>query len=138
MAILIAFDCFALNMGQKIHNLSTDVLKMYLSDVAPAPGNTVFGTPAEIAAVGGYTAGGLSLGANTWSQFGGLASLTPGNNLTFVATTGFGPFRYGVLYNFTAAAQNLIGYVDAGSEVTLTPTQSFAFAWPTTVLTNHF
>lgn len=138
MSNLIIFDCFALNLGQKIHNLGADTLKMYLTDVAPVAGNTVFGTPAEIAAGGGYTAGGLSLGANTWSQLAGLASLVPGANLTFTATTGYGPFRYGVLYNATAGAKNLIGYVDAGFEVTLAASQSFEFVFSTTVLTNHF
>ena len=139
MSAFVPFDCFALDLGLKKHNLSTDVLKIYLTDVAPDPAtDTVYGTPADLATSGGYTSGGSSLGANTWTQFAGLAALVAGANVVFTATSGFGPFRYVILYNFTAAAKNLIGYWDNGSEVTLAAAQTFEVDFSPQVLTLEF
>jgi len=50
MATFNKFDCFVGDLGLKLHNLNTDTLKVYLTNVQPVAGNTVFGTPAEITA----------------------------------------------------------------------------------------
>lgn len=138
MAAFVPFDCLALNLGQKIHNFGTDVLKVYLTNTAPVSTNTVYNTPADLPTAGGYTAGGLTTGSNTWTQTGGVAQLAPGGNVSFVATTGFGPFRYAVVYNFTAAAKNLIGYYDNGVAVTLGAGGTFDVDFSSLILSNHF
>lgn len=138
MATFTAFDCFTLDLGKGIHKFNTDVLKVYLTNVAPAAGNTVYNTPADLATGGGYTAGGLSLGANVWSQVGGVASLVAGGNLVFTATTGFGPFRWAILYNFTAASLNLIANADNGSPITVAAGGTFEVNFGPTVFTLDF
>lgn len=138
MATFVPFNCFSLDLGKGIHKFHTDTLKVYLTNVAPGAGNTVYNTPADLSTVGGYTAGGLTLGTNTWSQTDGVASLVAGNNLTWTATSGFGPFRYAVLYNDTAAAKNLIGYWDNGSSISIAAGGTFEGNFGATVLTLDF
>jgi hypothetical protein len=134
MASFNKFNCFVQDIGRKIHNLNSDQLNVYLSNVAPSSGNTVYGTPADLSTGGGYTAGGAAVGSTAYSQSSGTASLT-GNNVVFTATTGFGPFRYVVLYNETAATQALIGWWDYGSAVTLAASETFTVSFGATILT---
>jgi len=139
MASFVPFNCFALDLGKGIHKLNTDTLKVYLSNTAPnVAANLVYGDIPDLPTAGGYTAGGLSLGANTWSQVSGLASLVAGGNLVFTATTGFGPLRYAILYNFTAAAKNLIGYWDNGASVNIAAAGAFEVDFGAQVATLHF
>jgi hypothetical protein len=123
MATFNKFDCFVADLGLKKHDLNTDTLKVYLTNVQPVAGNTVFGTPAEITAKNGYTAGGVDV-ENTWAQVGGLGTLAIGADKVLTGTTaddatGFGPFQFAVLYNDTATAKNLIGWWDRGSATTV-------------------
>ena len=123
MATYHKFDCFVGDLGLKLHNPNTDTLKVYLTNVQPVASNTVFGTPAEITAKNGYTAGGVDV-ENTWSQTGGLGTLAIGADKVLTGTaaddgTGFGPFQFAVLYNDTAAAKNLIGWWDRGTPATV-------------------
>lgn len=139
MATFVPFNCFALDVGKGIHKFNVDVLKVYLTNVAPALTNTVYGTPADLPTAGGYTAGGLTIGSNTWAQLAGLASLTPGvGSVSFAATTGFGPLRYAVLYNFTAAGKNLIAYWDNGASISIGAAGAFEVTFNPQVFTLQF
>ena len=71
---------------------------------------------------------------NAFSQTSGTASLT-GSNVVFTATTGFGPFRYVVLYDNTSGTKPLIGFWDYGSAVTLGASETFTIAFGATILT---
>lgn len=133
MASFNKFNCFVGDLGLKLHNLNTDSLQVYLTNVAPSTGNTVYNTPADLASGGGYTAGGESI-TNAYSQSGGIGTLT-GVDTVFTATTGFGPFRYAVLYNNTAAAKNLIAWWDYGSAITLGALETFTIDFGASVLT---
>jgi len=123
MATFNKFDCFVADLGLKKHDLNTDTLKVYLTNVQPVAGNTVFGTPAEITAKNGYAAGGVDV-ENTWAQVAGLGTLAIGADKVLTGTTaddatGFGPFQFAVLYNESATAKNLIGWWDRGSATTV-------------------
>lgn len=133
MASFNKFNCFVGDVGLKLHNLNTDTLEVYLTNTAPVATNTVYNTPADLTTGGGYTAGGASV-TNAYSQTGGVGTLT-GSNVVFTATTGFGPFRYAVLYNNTAVAKNLIGWWDYGSAVTLGASETFTVAFGANILT---
>ena len=130
------FNCFALDMGNGVHVLGSDTLKFYLTNTAPVATNTVYNTPAEIAAANGYPSGGAAVTSKTWTQAAGLASLV-GTGPVFTAAGGpFGPFRYAVLYNFTATAKNLIGWYDYGSSITPADTETFTVTTGASILTD--
>lgn len=125
MAAFNKFNVFAGDLGNKLHNLSTDVLKVMLSDVAPVATNTVKGNITEIAAGNGYVAGGLAAPQVSWAQVSGVWRLIL-SQITWTASSGaIAQFRYSVLYNSTAAALNLIGWADYGAEVNIAVGNSF-------------
>lgn len=112
---------FVQDLGQKVHNLDTDTLAFALTNTAPTSATTTYtGLPGEVASGGGYTAGGLAVaGSVTFTHIGGLASLKSTANTVFTATTGFGPFRYVLLYNQTSAGKEAIGWYDYGTSISL-------------------
>jgi hypothetical protein len=132
----IFFDCFALDLGKKIHNLSTDTIKFALTNTAPNKATmAVLADLAGLATGGGYTSGGLSV-AMTWALSGGVAQLTQSADASFGPATGggFGPFRYVYSYNDTAAAKNLIFYVDNAVSASTPAGQSFLVDLPAIVM----
>lgn len=124
MATFNKFNCFVEDMAEKVHNLGTDTLKFALTNTAPVATNTVIANITEVANGGGYTTGGSTSAQTGSAQSSGTYKLTL-TDVVFTATTGFGPFRYAVLYNSTPVAGNLIGYYDYGSSVTLAASETF-------------
>ncbi len=126
MASFVKFEQFVEEMGLETHDLNADTLKVMLSNTAPTVATDAVKTDiTEIGAGNGYTAGGTAVGSNAYSQTSGIAKLT-GDDVVFTASGGtIGPFRYVVLYNDTAALDELIGYWDYGSSVTLQDTETF-------------
>lgn len=134
MASFNKFNIFVEDLAEKVHNLGSDDLRVYLSNTAPnASTHTAYdgvtGTtgPAEIAAGNGYTAGGNSAAVSSSAQTSGTYKLVLADPATWTASGGsIGPFRYAVLYNGTSTGDKLIGWWDYGSAVTLADTESFA------------
>lgn len=125
MATFQIFNAFKENVSEKVFNLGTDTLKWMLSNTAPVATNSVKADITEIAAGFGYTAGGSTVAVTSSSQTGGTYRLVL-NALTFTAAGGsIGPFRYVVLYDDTATNDELIGWLDYGSALTLLDTQTF-------------
>lgn len=133
MATFTKVYCFVEDLGLKKHNLDTDTLKVYLTNGTPTTGTTVYNTPTDLSTSGGYTAGGADA-TGVWTQSTGTAQLA-GTDVVFTATSGFGPFRYAILYNDTAAAKNVIGFWDYGSALTLAASETFTVDFGSTVLT---
>jgi hypothetical protein len=133
MAAYNKFNCFVGDVGLKLHNLDTDVLKVYLTNTAPVAGNTVYNTPVDLATSGGYVAGGTDAQV-AYSQAAGTGTATA-ISVVFTATTGFGPFRYAVLYNDTSATKPLVAWWDYGSSVTLLAGETFTVSFGATLFT---
>jgi hypothetical protein len=133
MASAAKFNVFVLDLPQKKHDLSSDVLKVMLTNVAPVATNAVLADITEITPGNGYSAGGSAATLVSSSQASGTYSLKL-NNVTFTATGNVGPFRYAVLYNSTQAAplKPLILSWDYGSGVTLTNGDTFTVSFDAT------
>lgn len=126
MATFNKFDCFTEDLAKKVHDLSADSLKVYLTNTLPVVTNTVYNTPADLATAGGYTAGGIAPGHTSCAQTSGVLKLVLAD-VTFTATTGFGPFQYAVLYNDSSVSKKLIGWWAYPSPVTLLALETFVW-----------
>jgi hypothetical protein len=112
MATWSIVNSFKEAVAEKVHNLGGDVLKVALTNTAPSLSNTVLTDITQIGATGGYVAATVTI--NSSAQSGGTYTLSH-DAVTFTATgADFDAFRYVVLYNDTAATDELIGYVDYG------------------------
>ena len=134
MAAFNKFNSFVEALAEKKHDLGADTLKVLLTNTAPLATNSVKADLTEISAGNGYTAGGNTASVTSSAQTSGTYKLVLGDPATWTASGGsIGPFRYAVLYNDTAASDELIGWWDYGSSITLASGESFAVDFdPTT------
>jgi uncharacterized protein (DUF2252 family) len=134
MASFNKFNSFVEALAEKKHDLGADTLKVLLTNTAPVATNSVKADITEISAGNGYTAGGNTASVTSSAQTSGTYKLVLGDPATWTATGGsIGPFRYAVLYNDTATNDELIGWWDYGSSITLAAGESFAVDFdPTT------
>lgn len=134
MAAFNKFNSFVEALAEKKHDLGADTLKVMLTNTAPVAANAVKADLTEISAGNGYTAGGNTASVTSSAQTSGTYKLVLGDPATWTASGGsIGPFRYAVLYNDTAASDELIGWWDYGSSITLAAGESFAVDFdPTT------
>ena len=109
------------------YTLSSDTIKVMLSNTAPTTSNAVKSDITEISAGNGYAAGGTALSGVTSTQTGGTYTLNSANLTVVTATGAVGPFRYPVLYD--ATTNNLLGYYDNGSSITLVNTETFTLTF---------
>lgn len=134
MAAFVRYECFSQTLAEKAHNLNTDQLNVALTNAAPnVATHTTLANITDLTTGGGYTAGGADT-QNATSRTGAVTSVT-GVDITWTAVGAtIGPFRYAVLYNATTA-NNLIGYWDYGSSVTLQIGESFVVDFGSSMLT---
>ncbi len=112
------FNTFALACLQKKHNLSSDTLKIALTNTVPVATNAVLADITQVANGNGYLTGGSQAAITSLTQSSGTAKLVL-VDVTFTATGAVGPFQYAVLYNDTASNDELIGWWDHGSAITM-------------------
>ena len=121
MATFNKFNSFVEAVAEKTHNLGSDQMKVALTNTAPVATNTVLANITEVSYTNcssrNVTTASSSQTSGTYTQV-----LT---DLTLTASGGsVGPFRYVVLYNDTAASDELIGWWDYGSSITLADTET--------------
>ena len=121
MATFVKFLPFVENLGSEIHNFDADQLTVALS--AGAPTNT-WATLAEMTEISYANLSSRDVTTSDWSHTAGVAKLTCAD-LTLTASGNVATFRYVVLYNNAAAADNLIAYWDKGADVTMTSGDTF-------------
>lgn len=125
MAAFNKINSFVEALAEKVHNLGSDTLKIALTNTAPVASNTVLANITQISGTNGYTTGGTQATQVTSAQTAGTYKLVL-NDVAFTASGGsIGPFQYAVLYNDTAANDELIGWYDYGAALTLTNGNSF-------------
>ena len=110
------FNSFTEAIAEKVHNLGADTLEVALTNTAPVNTNTILANITQIS----YT----NLNARTVtvsgsSQTSGVYKLTITDKTLTSSGGSTGPFRYVVLFNQTATNDELIGWYDYGSSITL-------------------
>lgn len=137
MATYNKFEDFAEQVLTAIHNFTAagHVFKVYLSNATPSASlDAVKADLAEITAQNGYPAGGTDV-QNTLSETGGTATVA-GTDVVFTAAGGsFGPFQYVVLYNDTAASDNLVAWWDYGSAISINNGETFTVDFGASIFT---
>ncbi|MFT3973331.1 MAG: hypothetical protein QM699_07740 [Amaricoccus sp.] len=118
------FNSFVEAVAEKVHNLGSDVLKVALTNAAPTAAVTQLSGITQIANGNGYTTGGNVATISSSAQTSGTYKLVLAD-VVFTATGAMGPFRYAVLYNDTAANDEVIGWYDYGSSITLASGETF-------------
>jgi hypothetical protein len=117
MATFNKFQKFVEDLAEKVHNLGTDQLKIALSNSAPnAATNGVLTDITEITYTNLST---RNVTTSTSAQTSGTYKLVLADLVLTASGGSVGPFRYVILYNDTAASDQLIGYYDYGSSITL-------------------
>ena len=135
MASFQKFNSFVEALAEGKHNLGSDTLKAVLTNSAPLATNTVKANITEIAAGNGYVAGGPTIPVASSSQTGGTYSLVNTDTVITASGGSIGPFRYVVLYDDTATNDELIGFYDYGSSITLNDGETFTIDFGASTLT---
>ena len=121
MATPTFFNSFKEALSEKVHNLGSDQLKIALTNSAPLTSNTVLANITEITYTNLSTRNVTTISS---AQTAGTYKLDL-TDLVLTSTGGStGPFRYIVLYNDTAASDELIYFLDYGSSITLAAGES--------------
>jgi len=127
MATYNKFDQFVEDLAKKVHDLSSDQLKIGLTNTAPVAGNSVLADLTSVLATTNLS------GATPYNVTTTSCEQTSGTlklilvDLVLTATGAVGPFRYVVLYNDTptSPADPLIGWWDYASAISLANGETF-------------
>lgn len=131
MVAFTKLNGFVEHLAEKVHNLGSDTITVALSNTAPgsestpptgATGTNVLANITEIS----YTnCSSRAFTTSSSAQSSGTYKLVL-NDLTLTASGGsVGPFQYVYIYNDTATNNELLGYYDHGSAVTLASTETY-------------
>ena len=118
MATYNKFNSFVEAEAEKSHNLGADTLTVAMTAAANAPvaTNTVLANLTEIS----YTnCSARAITTTTSSQTSGTYKLVLADLVLTASGGTVGPLRYVAIYNDTATSDELIGWYDYGSEITL-------------------
>lgn len=129
MASFIKFNSVAASQWNGKFNLASDTIKAMLTNVAPVATNAVYAdvSAGELPTANGYTIGGATLTTTSSTQTAGLYKLIlSAANPTWTSTGAMAAFRYVIVYDFTAAAKDLLGAWDLGSSISMQNTDTFS------------
>jgi hypothetical protein len=104
MATFTKFQPFVEKLAEKVHNLGSDQLVVALTNSAPSAANGVL---ADITQISYTNLSSRNITTTSSSQTSGTYKLVLAD-LTLTASGAVGPFRYVVIYNDTAASDDLI------------------------------
>ena len=120
-ASLNKFNCFVADVANHVHNLSSDQLKVALTNTVPVATNTLLANITEVSYTNCST---RNLTTTSSTQSSGLYKLILAD-LVLTASGSVGPFQYVVIYNSTASGGPLIAWYDYGSSISLAASNTF-------------
>jgi len=130
------FNAAAGEIGDGTIDLDTHTFKAALTNTAPIATNTVLANITQISGTNGYTTGGVTLTGLAFTQPSAGVWRWDTNDFSFTASGGtMATFRYIVIYSDTAASDELVGYYDHGTAVSLPDGSSYTF---TVAADGHF
>lgn len=119
------------DLGEKIHDLSSDTYKVGLITSVATPtigtagphwggtGTTDFNTN-EVTPGGNYDAEGETLGSVTWTVVSSVPTFRAADVVVLQNASNPTNARWGIIYNSTDANKRCIGFIDLGSDRNLT------------------
>lgn len=125
MASFNKINDFVQDVGEGVHDLASDQLKIALTNTAIVATN---GQLSDLTSVIPNTnlggAGAFNITTTSYTNTAGTSKLTL-EDLTLTATGAAGPFRYVGVYNDAATNDELVCYYDYGSAVTMANGDTF-------------
>jgi len=121
MATLQIFNPLVADVANKVHDFANDQLTVALTNTAPTATD---GTLSQITEISYTNLSSRNLTTTSSTQTGGTYSLVL-EDLILTASGAVPEFRYVVVYNSTTASDNLVGWFDNGSGVTLADGETF-------------
>lgn len=133
------FDQALLDLGEKLHDLSSDTLQLGIITSAATPaantsdprwgagGGTNFSSN-QVATGGTSYTGPVALTSVTWTIVSGTPTLRAANVSLAQDASGFTNGRWGIIFNNTDAGKRAIAFVDLGSDRSLVAA-SLLFDW---------
>jgi hypothetical protein len=134
MSVFVKFQDFVEQLGKGVHHLHAagDTLEVYLTNNAPDVAlDAVQGDLLGITEENGYAEADI---ANDYTEAGGTGTLTGVDVEWTAGAGGFGPFRYAVIKNATAA-DRLVCYWDYGSSISCAVGEKFKVDFGASILT---
>lgn len=116
MASFNKFQPFVEQLAEKVHNLGSDQIVVALTNTAP---NATDATLSQITEISYTNCSSRNVTTTSSAQTTGTYKLVLADLVLTASGGSVGPFRYVVLYNDTAASDQLIGYYDYGLALTL-------------------
>lgn len=121
MASFNKFNAFVADLANKVHNLGADQITVALSNTLPVAGNSILANITEIS----YTnLSSRNITTTSSIQTSGTYSLVL-EDLVLTASGAVATFQYVIIYNSTPAGDNLIGWYDNGSTITMANGETF-------------
>lgn len=136
MATYVKYETAIEKLVNKLLDLfgTTDTVKIVLASDAPVVAtDSVIGDVTQVANGGGYTTGGEDTQNNSTRSSGTVTETAV--DVVWTGTTGFGPFRYVVRYDDTAAADDLLNYWDYASSISVGIGETFTVDFGASVST---
>lgn len=124
MATYNKFNSFVEALAEGKHNLASDTLKVAFSNASNAPSASADAVLADISTIATTNLDSVTLTVSSSSQTAGTYKLVV-TDKTLTATGDVPAFRYAIVYNDTAANDELICFFDYGTEVTLAKDDTF-------------
>jgi len=119
MASYEKINDFVQDLGEEVHDLASDQLKVALTNTAVVATNGQLSDLTNVIAntnLGG--AGAFEITTTSFTNTTGTSKLILAD-LVLTATGAAGPFRYIAIYNDDAANDELIGWYDYGSSISM-------------------
>ena len=116
------FQSFVEKLAEKVHNLGSDTLTIALTNSAPVATNNQL---TDITQISYTNCSARTITITSSAQTSGTYKLILADLILTASGGTVGPFRYIVIYNDTATNDELIGWYDYGSSITLNDGETF-------------